>query len=81
MPELGFNFYEVDISDVVERGFDEGAFLVPDRNYTEPKHEEIRSVSEFQSCRELGGPNLFFIVSHNYFECPVEMRPVMKDGV
>ena len=80
MPELGFYFDESDISDVVQRCFDEGAFLVPDRNYSEPKHDEIRSLVEFRKYRENGGPNLFFIVSYKYFECPFEMRPVMKEG-
>jgi len=81
MPELGFYFDESDISDLVRRCFDEGAFLVPDRNYNEPKHSEIRSLLEFQSCREAGGSNLFFIVSYEYFECPLEMRLMVKGNV
>lgn len=81
MPELGFYFDESDVVDLVKRCFDEEMFLIQDRNYNEPKYEEIRSLLEFQKCREEGGPNLFFIISYRYFECPLEMHPVMKDGV
>ncbi len=81
MPELGFYFDESDISDVVQRCFDEGAFLVSDRNYNEPRHDEINNLSEFKSYREAGGPNLFFIISYAYFDCPLEMRPMVKDGL
>jgi hypothetical protein len=81
MPELGFYFVDSDTSDVVQSCFEDGAFLIPDLNYDESKYVEIRDMSDFKNIRETRRSKLFHIVSSVYFECPLEMRPVMKEGV
>ena len=78
MAELDVYLSDSEEVDFISHVFSLGLWLVPDRNYQTPEAERLATVSEY--LRSRADVRQFFLLSDGYFNCPLSMGPIEKDG-
>jgi hypothetical protein len=78
MPETGFVLADADERILVQHILNSGAVLVPDLHYPTDQPIEISDIESFALHR--ARTRLFFVIHPSFFEVPLEMRQILKDG-
>lgn len=72
MPQCDFFLSEADEDRVVWWILSSGAWIAPDLDYSQPKHDVVRTADAYWNVRNQ--TNLFFILHESFYRCPLELR-------